>query len=194
MVYLENNLQKVNYYILFFLILMKNYLYGILIKTNIIYLFLKLSKFYLSLNFLKKNIISNFNSLVDINVVDYIFCNNLRFELTYIFWNIIFEIRLGIKFLITGLLPIYSIGYFFKSSNWLEREIWDMFGIKFFFHKNMRRILTDYGFKGYPLRKDFPLIGFYDLFYDDFIKSLKLLPVEVSQSLRFYKCSNPWAI
>jgi hypothetical protein len=117
MVYLENNLQKVNYYILFFLILMKNYLYGILIKTNIIYLFLKLSKFYLSLNFLKKNIISNFNSLVDINVVDYIFCNNLRFELTYIFWNIIFEIRLGIKFLITGLLPIYSIGYFFKSSN-----------------------------------------------------------------------------
>jgi NADH:ubiquinone oxidoreductase subunit C len=66
-----------------------------------------------------------------------------------------------------------------------------MFGIKFFFHKNMRRILTDYGFKGYPLRKDFPLIGFYDLFYDDFIKSLKLLPVEVSQSLRFYKCSNP---
>jgi len=66
-----------------------------------------------------------------------------------------------------------------------------MFGIKFLFHKNLRRILTDYGFKGYPLRKDFPLIGFFELRYDDLYQSIFVEPVELSQLFRFFKFQNP---
>jgi NADH:ubiquinone oxidoreductase subunit C len=66
-----------------------------------------------------------------------------------------------------------------------------MFGIKFLFHKGLRRILTDYGFKGYPLRKDFPLLGYVDVFYDDSIQLIKVSPIELAQSIRFYKFDNP---
>ena len=67
-----------------------------------------------------------------------------------------------------------------------------MFGIKFLFHQGLRRILCDYGFKGHPLRKDFPLSGYVDVSYDDSIQSIKITPLELSQSLRFFKFENPW--
>jgi len=73
----------------------------------------------------------------------------------------------------------------------LEREAWDMFGIKFLLHKNLRRILTDYGFQGYPLRKDFPLIGFTELRFDDLYQSIFVEPVEATQKFRFFKFDNP---
>lgn len=190
----QNIDNKINYFILYFFFLLKNIIFGVLAKKTMLFLFMKLSKFYVSLNFFKNNTIACFNSLLDITVVDYILSNNFRFELTYIFWNIFYEIRIGIKLLISGLVPIYSISNFFNSSSWLEREIWDMFGVRFIFHVGLRRILTDYGFKGYPLRKDFPLIGFFDLVFDDFVKAVKLMPVELAQSLRFYKYVNPWRI
>jgi NADH:ubiquinone oxidoreductase subunit C len=66
-----------------------------------------------------------------------------------------------------------------------------MYGIKFLFHIGLRRILTDYGFKGYPLRKDFPLSGYVDIYYDDSIQSIKVVPLELTQSLRFFKFENP---
>jgi NADH-quinone oxidoreductase subunit C len=66
-----------------------------------------------------------------------------------------------------------------------------MYGIKFLFHKGLRRILTDYGFKGYPLRKDFPLVGYIDLLYDDSKQTIKISPMELAQNLRFYKFENP---
>jgi len=73
----------------------------------------------------------------------------------------------------------------------LEREAWDMFGIKFLFHPNLRRILTDYNFKGHPLRKDFPIIGYVELIYNDSIQSIQVVPVEITQSLRFFEFLNP---
>jgi NADH:ubiquinone oxidoreductase subunit C len=66
-----------------------------------------------------------------------------------------------------------------------------MFGIKFLFHNSLRRILTDYGFKGYPLRKDFPLLGYVDVYYDEALQYIKVVPVELSQNLRFFKFDNP---
>jgi NADH:ubiquinone oxidoreductase subunit C len=66
-----------------------------------------------------------------------------------------------------------------------------MFGIRFLFHKGLRRILTDYGFKGYPLRKDFPLLGYVDVYYDDTLQLIKVVPIELSQNLRFFKFYNP---
>lgn len=81
----------------------------------------------------------------------------------------------------------------YPSANWLEREIWDFYGVKFLFHPDLRRILTDYGFRGHPLRKDFPLVGFLELRYDDSYRSIVLEPVELSQDFRFFKFYNPWA-
>lgn len=85
-----------------------------------------------------------------------------------------------------------SLLSFFKSSNWLEREIWDLFGIYFLGHSDLRRILTDYGFEGFPLRKDFPVVGYVEVRYDESYKSLVYEPVELVQELREFQFSNPW--
>jgi len=82
----------------------------------------------------------------------------------------------------------------YASIVWLEREIWDLYGIKFLFHKDLRRLLTDYGFKGYPLRKDFPLIGYMEVKYDDIILAVVYVQVENSQMYRIYKFVNPWRV
>jgi NADH:ubiquinone oxidoreductase subunit C len=88
-------------------------------------------------------------------------------------------------------LPILSIKFFFSSASWLEREAWDLYGVKFLLHLDLRRILTDYGFQGHPFRKDFPLIGFVELRYDDLFQSIVIEPVELSQKFRFFKFENP---
>jgi NADH:ubiquinone oxidoreductase subunit C len=106
--------------------------------------------------------------------------------------NKIYNYRIIILLFNDGFNPIISLSNIFSSSNWLEREAWDMFGIKFLFHPNLRRILTDYNFKGHPLRKDFPIIGYVELIYNDSIQSIQVVPVEITQSLRFFEFLNPW--
>ena len=183
---------KTKYFLIYFFNLLNAYIYGVKVNPNQLYLYVNSTKLLHCLTFLKYNSISNVNSLVDIVVVDNISNVQSRFELTYIFWNIMYEYRIGVKTFTDGYKAIYSIGNFFNSSLWLEREIWDMFGIKFLFHIGLRRILTDYGFKGYPLRKDFPLLGYVDVYYDDSIQAIKVVPLELSQNLRFFKFENPW--
>ncbi len=184
--------KKTKYFLIFFLIVVNKFIYGVKINQNQLYLYLSSKKLLHNLTFLKHNSISSFNSLVDIIVVDNISLTSTRFEISYIFWNITYEYRIGLKLFTDGLKTVYSVSNFYKSSIWLEREIWDMFGIKFLFHSDLRRILTDYGFKGYPLRKDFPLLGYVDVYYDDSIQSIKVVPLELAQSLRFFKFDNPW--
>lgn len=195
MVYIDNiNIitKKTKYFLIYFLIVISKFIYGIKINQNQLYLYIIPTKLLYNLTFLKYNSVSSLNSLVDIVVVDNIALTATRFEISYIFWNITYEYRIGIKLFTDGLKTVYSISNFYKSSIWLEREIWDMFGIKFLFHFGLRRILTDYGFKGYPLRKDFPLLGYVDVYYDDSIQSIKVVPLELAQSLRFFKFENPW--
>lgn len=183
---------KTKYFLIYFFYILNSYIYGIKVNPNQLYLYINYTKLLHCLTFLKYNSISNLNSLVDIIVVDNISNSKYRFELTYIFWNIMYEYRIGIKTFTDGYKSIYSIGTFFNSALWLEREIWDMFGLKFLFHFGLRRILTDYGFKGHPLRKDFPLLGYVDVYYDDSIQAIRCSPLELSQSLRFFKFENPW--
>lgn len=139
--------------------------------------------------YFKFNSILKAKALMDICVVDYISDTN-RFELTYSF---IFETyRIFLKTKISSNKYILSLSNVFASANWLEREVWDMFGIKFLLHPDLRRILTDYGFKGYPLRKDFPLTGYYEIQYDDISQSIIILPIELSQKYRSFELINPW--
>ena len=87
---------------------------------------------------------------------------------------------------------VSSIESIFKSANWFEREVWDMFGVYFLNHPDLRRILTDYGFEGYPLRKDFPLSGYTQVRYDEELKRVILEPLELTQEYRYFNFISPW--
>lgn len=182
---------KTKYIYIYILNILKKYIYGIKLNQNQIYIYILSINIFYVISFLKNNNITFLDKLIDIVVVDNI-SNINRFEISYIFWNTIYEYKFGIKIFSDGIKMVYSINNFYKSAIWLEREIWDMYGIKFLFHKELRRILTDYGFKGHPLRKDFPLLGYVEVYYDDSIQSIKVSPLELSQSLRFFKFENPW--
>jgi len=129
---------------------------------------------------------------MDINVVELITNLRLNFQITYSFWSVIYKIRIFIRIFVKNFMALISIKSLFNSADWLEREIWDMFGIKFLLHGDLRRILTDYGFKGHPLRKTFPLTGYIEVRYDDTQQFTITEPVEFAQRFRFFKFNNPW--
>ncbi len=132
-----------------------------------------------------------FLQLVDICGVDYLH-KKKRFTVIYNLLSISFNFRIKIKTSVDELTPIPSVGNLFYSSSWLEREVWDMFGIFFSKHADLRRILTDYGFEGFPFRKDFPQIGFLEVRYDDKQKHVLYEPVEIAQEYRLFDFTSPW--
>ncbi len=141
--------------------------------------------------FLKLNENCKFKQLIDIAGVDYPE-NDKRFELIYLFLSHEnnTRIKLLIKFEINQI--INSITKIFPSANWMEREVFDMYGIKFKNHPDLRRILTDYGFKGHPLRKDFPLTGFNEVRYSEKDKKVIYEPVKLEQNYRNFDFESPW--
>ena len=141
--------------------------------------------------FLKSNENCKFKQLVDIAGVDYPE-NEKRFELIYLLLS--HEKNLRIKILIKFQIKqmISSLTKIFPSSNWMEREVFDMYGIKFKNHPDLRRILTDYGFKGHPLRKDFPLTGFNEVRYSEKEKKVIYEPVKLEQNYRNFDFESPW--
>jgi NADH/F420H2 dehydrogenase subunit C len=140
--------------------------------------------------FLKQNQQLRFDCLLDIWAVDFLGKN--RFEVNYLLLSIINQSRVIIRTRVDEYTGLPSISDLFKSSGWLEREVWDMYGILFFGNMDLRRILTDYGFEGHPLRKDFPLSGFSEVRYDDGDKRIVYEPLEVSQEYRSFFFKNPW--
>ena len=141
--------------------------------------------------FLKLNEKCKFRQLIDIAGVDYPE-DEKRFELVYLFLS--HEYNTRIKLLIKFQLKqtINSITKIFPSANWMEREVFDMYGIKFKNHPDLRRILTDYGFKGHPLRKDFPLTGFNEVRYSEKDKKVIYEPVKLEQNYRNFDFESPW--
>ena len=141
--------------------------------------------------FLKSNESCKFKQLIDIAGVDYP-QNEKRFQLVYLFLSIENNIRIKllIKFQIEQ--TINSLTKIFPSANWMEREVFDMYGIKFKNHPDLRRILTDYGFKGHPLRKDFPLTGFNEVRYSEKEKKVIYEPVKLEQNYRNFDFESPW--
>ena len=143
------------------------------------------------MEFLKTDQHCNFSTLVDITVVDYPNREN-RFELVYHYLSMYRNQRIRVKMEVNEDHIVPSIVDIFPASNWFEREIFDMFGILFSGHPDLRRILTDYGFKGHPLRKDFPTTGYVELRYDEEKKRVVYEPVELVQEYRQFDFMSPW--
>ena len=143
------------------------------------------------LMFLRDNHNCQFSQLIDITALD-IPNRVYRFELVYILLSLKFNSRIRIRTYTDELTALDSATIVYSSANWAERELWDMFGIFFNDHPDLRRILTDYGFEGHPFRKDFPLSGFVEVRYDDEVKRVVCEPLELSQEFRKFEIQSPW--
>jgi NADH dehydrogenase (ubiquinone) Fe-S protein 3 len=115
-----------------------------------------------------------------------------RFELVYMLLSLPYNTRIKVKTYANEVDPIPSTVSLFKGAEWMEREVWDMYGVFFTQHPDLRRILTDYGFEGHPLRKDFPLTGFTEVRYDDSKKRVVQEPLELAQAFRYFEYQSPW--
>lgn len=142
-------------------------------------------------DFLKADNMCRFSTLVDITAVDYP-GRNRRFDIVYHFLSMYQNqrIRLVASVREDDLVP--SITSIHPSANWFEREVFDMFGVLFSGHPDLRRILTDYGFRGYPLRKDFPTTGYTEVRYDEVEKRVVYEPVKLTQEYRQFDFMSPW--
>ena len=141
--------------------------------------------------FLKDNPTTDFGILVDMCAVDFP-SNKQRFQLVYNFLSISQNLRTRLSLNIQDGESIESISSIYPCANWYEREIFDLFGISFSRHPDLRRILTDYDFDGYPLRKDFPMTGFTQVRYDEEQKKIITEPVKLDQEYRNFDNLSPW--
>ena len=141
--------------------------------------------------FLKTNKETKFKQLIEITAVDYP-QKDRRFKLVYLMLSHENNKRILIDCYVKENDLVSSITEIFPSSNWMEREVFDMYGIEFKNHPDLRRILTDYGFKGYPLRKDFPLTGHNEVRYDETVKKVVHEPVKLEQNYRNFDYESPW--
>ena len=143
------------------------------------------------IKFLKDNEKLFFNQLIDITAIDYP-SRELRFEIVYLLISLKLNQRILIKTSINENDNIESISSIHKNADWYERECYDLFGIKFLNHPDLRRIMTDYNFEGHPLRKDFPLTGHNEVSYSEKEKKIVYEKVKLSQEYRNFDYSSPW--
>jgi NADH-quinone oxidoreductase subunit C len=143
------------------------------------------------LSFLRDDVNCRFKQLMDICGVDYPE-RSPRFEVVYTLLSLTNNNRIRVKVRTAEDSPVPTVTGIFSSANWWEREAWDLFGIYFTDHPDLRRILTDYGFEGHPLRKDFPLTGYVEIRYDDEKKRVVYEPVKLTQEFRSFDFLSPW--
>ena len=143
------------------------------------------------IKFLKDNEKLFFNQLIDITAIDYP-SRELRFEIVYLLISLKLNQRILVKTSMNENDNIESISSIHKSANWYERECYDLFGINFLNHPDLRRIMTDYNFEGHPLRKDFPLTGHNEVSYNEKEKKIVYEKVKLSQEYRSFDYSSPW--
>ena len=141
--------------------------------------------------FIKSNVNTKFRQLMDITVVDYPE-NAQRFKVVYLFLSHEFNQRIILSYLISENEVISSLTPIYPAANWMEREVFDMYGVKFKDHPDLRRILTDYDFEGHPLRKDFPLTGHTEVRYSEDQKKVIKEPVKLEQNYRNFDYESPW--
>lgn len=144
-----------------------------------------------ALTFLRDDTNCRFKMLVDICGVDYPERDE-RFEVVYNLLSLTHNQRIRVKVTTDETTPVPSVTGVFSAAGWAEREAWDLYGILFSDHPDLRRILTDYGFEGHPLRKDFPLTGYVEVRYDDEQKRVVYEPVKLTQEFRTFDFLSPW--
>jgi NADH-quinone oxidoreductase subunit C len=143
------------------------------------------------LTFLRDDPRCLFKCLVDVCGVDYP-QRPERFEVVYHLLSLHHNLRLRVKVTTDEETPVPSVAGVFSTANWYERETWDLYGVYFSDHPDLRRLLTDYGFEGHPMRKDFPLTGYVEVRYDDEQKRVVYEPVELTQEFRSFDFESPW--
>lgn len=145
------------------------------------------------LGVMSASLLIGLRALIDMTVVDYYFAKN-RFKVIYQLLRFDRATRLWVYVSLPSRVPVFhiSISQLFINAVWLERECWDLFGMFFIGNQSLRRIMTDYGFKGFPLRKDFPLTGYVELYYNPAYLMIIYAPVSLSQELRFFNFNSPW--
>tara|TARA_B100000427_G_scaffold74177_1_gene60233 strand:+ start:1024 stop:1614 length:591 start_codon:yes stop_codon:yes gene_type:complete len=161
------------------------------IKHNHIYININESDLSEVIMFLKSNKEVKFRQLIEITAVDYPE-KDKRFKLVYLLLSHEYNLRILIEFYIKENEVVSSLTSIFPSANWMEREVFDMYGITFKNHPDLRRILTDYNFEGYPLRKDFPLTGHKEVRYSEDQKSVIYENVKLEQNYRNFDYESPW--
>ena len=161
------------------------------IKHNQIYVEIEKDDLMEVVLFLKTNKNTKFSQLIDITVVDYPE-ESQRFKVVYLFLSHEFNQRLILSYSINENEVINSLTSVFPSANWMEREVFDMYGVNFKNHPDLRRILTDYNFEGHPLRKDFPLTGHTEVRYNEEEKKVVSEPVKLEQNYRNFDYESPW--
>ncbi len=143
------------------------------------------------MSFLRDDQNCKFQQLIDITAVDYL-AREERFEVVYQLLSLTHNQRLRVKLAAGEETPVDSIASVYSAAGWYEREVWDMYGVFFANHPDLRRILTDYGFEGHPLRKDFPLTGYVEVRYDEDQKRVVYEPVRLTQEFRRFDFVSPW--
>ena len=161
------------------------------VKHNQIYLSIDSNDIIDVILFMKTNENTKFRQLIDITAVDFPE-KEQRFKIVYLLLSHEFNTRVLIEFDISEGEKVESLTKIFPSANWMEREVFDMYGIDFKDHPDLRRILTDYGFEGYPLRKDFPITGHNEVRYSEESKKVIYEPVKLEQNYRNFDYESPW--
>ena len=161
------------------------------IKHNQIYINIEDNDLIEVILFLKTNSITKFRQLIDITAVDYPE-QDRRFKMVYLLLSHETNTRIVIDYNIKEGEIVPSLTSIYPSANWMEREVFDMYGIEFKDHPDLRRILTDYGFNGHPLRKDFPLTGHNEVRYSEDEKKVVYEPVKLEQNYRNFDYESPW--
>ncbi len=161
------------------------------INLNQLVIYIDVEDIISTILFLKTNEKCRFRQLIDITAVDYP-QNEKRFKVVYLLLSHEKNLRIIINTKIDEKITVPSITKIFPSANWMEREVFDMYGISFKDHPDLRRILTDYGFNGHPLRKDFPLTGHTEVRYSEEKKKVISEPVKLDQEYRDFDFESPW--
>ena len=161
------------------------------ININQLVIYIDVEDIISTILFLKTNVKCRFRQLIDITAVDYP-QDEKRFKVVYLLLSHEKNLRIIINTKIDEKIIVPSITKIFPSANWMEREVFDMYGISFKDHPDLRRILTDYGFNGYPLRKDFPLTGHTEVRYSEEKKKVISEPVKLDQEYRDFDFESPW--
>ena len=178
-------------YVLFLKTILKTVVKEIRIKNHDIEIKTTPNNLCALLYFLQNHTLCQYKQLVDMACSD-IPGKTHRFSVNYILLSLRYNTRLTVVVKTNEVSPLPSVTVLYRSANWLEREVWDLYGVFFDLHPDLRRILTDYGFSGHPLRKDFPLTGFLEVYYNDSTKRLSYEPVELAQEYRTFTLQSPW--